>query len=91
MPGGPTPFSPEGWTSCPGSRCSPSAARASWRATETARRVEAGLVWVNGSGRKPLGVPFGGYKESGIGREGSIDELLSYTRKKSVVVNYATS
>lgn len=57
-------------------------------AMETARRVEAGLVWVNGSGRKPLGVPFGGYKDSGIGREGSIDELLSYTRKKSVVINY---
>ena len=57
-------------------------------AMETARRIEAGLVWVNGSGRKPLGVPFGGYKDSGIGREGSIDELLSYTRKKSVVINY---
>ena len=57
-------------------------------ALETARRIEAGLVWVNGSGRKPLGVPFGGYKDSGLGREGSIDELLSYTRKKSVVINY---
>ena len=48
-------------------------------AMETARRIEAGLVWVNGSGRKPLGVPFGGYKDSGIGREGSrygIDEYL---------------
>ncbi len=60
------------------------------RAMETARRVEAGLVWVNGSGRKPLGVPFGGYKDSGLGREGSIDELLSYTRKKSIVINYGT-
>lgn len=57
-------------------------------ALETARRVEAGLVWVNGAGKKPLGVPFGGYKDSGIGREGSIDELLSYVRKKSIVVNY---
>lgn len=61
------------------------------KAMETARRIQAGLVWVNGSGRKPLGVPFGGYKDSGIGREGSIDELLSYTRKKSVVINYATA
>ncbi len=58
------------------------------RALETARRLEAGLVWVNGSGNKPLGVPFGGYKDSGIGREGSYDELLSYTRKKSVVIAY---
>ena len=58
------------------------------KAMETARRVQAGLVWVNGSGRKPLGVPFGGYKDSGFGREGSIDELLSYTRKKSIVMHY---
>ena len=57
-------------------------------AWETARKVEAGLVWINGSGRKPLGVPFGGYKDSGLGREGSIDELFSYTQKKSIVVNY---
>ncbi len=57
-------------------------------AMETARRVDAGLIWVNGSGRKPLGVPFGGYKDSGLGREGSIDEFLSYTRKKSIVINY---
>ena len=62
--------------------------RSQQRALETARRVGAGLVWVNGSGRKPLGVPFGGYKDSGLGREGSIDELLSYTRKKSIVINY---
>ena len=58
------------------------------RAMETARNVQSGLVWINGSGKKPLGVPFGGYKDSGLGREGSIDELLSYTRKKSIVVNY---
>lgn len=58
-------------------------------AMETARRVQAGLVWINGSGRKPLGVPFGGYKDSGFGREGSIDELLSYTRKKSIVMHYS--
>ncbi len=61
------------------------------KAMETARRVEAGLVWINGSGRKPLGVPFGGYKDSGLGREGSIDELLSYTRKKSIVMHYGTA
>jgi betaine-aldehyde dehydrogenase len=61
------------------------------KAMETARRIEAGLVWINGSGRKPLGVPFGGYKDSGLGREGSIDEMLSYTRKKSVVLHYGNA
>ncbi len=57
------------------------------RAHRTARRLQAGTVWINGQGRKPLGTPFGGFKQSGIGVEGSLDELLSYTQLKSVVVN----
>jgi betaine-aldehyde dehydrogenase len=31
-----------------------------------------------------MGASFGGYKQSGIGREGSIDELLSYTQSKNI-------
>ncbi|MPZ62703.1 MAG: aldehyde dehydrogenase family protein [Propionibacteriales bacterium] len=57
------------------------------RAHRTAQRLQAGTVSINGEGRKPIGTPFGGYKHSGIGLEGSLDELLSYTRSKSVVVN----
>jgi betaine-aldehyde dehydrogenase len=57
------------------------------RAHRTARRLQAGTVWVNGDGHKPLGTPFGGFKHSGIGLEGSLEEVLSYTRSKSVVVN----
>lgn len=47
-------------------------------------RLEAGYVWVNGRGEHFLGLPFGGFKESGQGREGSFEELLSYTQSKSV-------
>ena len=57
------------------------------RAHRTARLLQAGTVWINGQGRKPLGTPFGGFKHSGIGVEGSLEELLSYTQLKSVVVN----
>jgi betaine-aldehyde dehydrogenase len=57
------------------------------RAHRTAQRLQAGTVWVNGDGRKPLGTPFGGFKHSGLGLEGSLEELVSYTRSKSVVVN----
>jgi len=57
------------------------------RAHRTARRLDAGMVWVNGDGRKPLGTPFGGFKHSGLGVEGSLEELQSYTRSKSVVLN----
>jgi betaine-aldehyde dehydrogenase len=59
------------------------------RAHRTAQRLDAGTVWINGEGRKPLGTPFGGHKHSGLGLEGSLDELLSYTQSKSVVVNHA--
>lgn len=51
-----------------------------------AARLEAGYVWVNGSSRHFWGLPFGGMKASGVGREESVDELLSYTETKAVTV-----
>ena len=54
-------------------------------ALETADRIEAGYVWINSAGRY-LGAPYGGWKQSGIGREESLDELLSYTQIKNVNV-----
>ena len=53
------------------------------RAMETAERVEAGYVWINSTGRY-IGVPYGGWKHSGVGREECFEELLSYTRIKNV-------
>jgi betaine-aldehyde dehydrogenase len=55
-------------------------------AHRTAARVDAGYVWINTTGRHFLGAPFGGYKQSGQGREESFDELLSYTQLKNVHV-----
>ncbi len=55
--------------------------RLAYRAAE---RLEAGYIWINGSSRHFLGVPFGGYKQSGIGREESVEELLSYVQLKAV-------
>ncbi|GBE44458.1 MAG TPA: aldehyde dehydrogenase family protein [Rhizobiales bacterium] len=52
-------------------------------AMRTVEQVEAGYVWVNSSGRY-LGAPYGGWKQSGIGREETLEELLSYTRLKNV-------
>lgn len=48
------------------------------------RRVEAGYVWVNGTGTHFRNVPYGGAKNSGIGTEEGLDELLSYTEVKAV-------
>ena len=56
------------------------------RAHRLARSLEAGYIWVNGSARHFWGVPFGGVKDSGIGREESLEELQSFTTLKSVNV-----
>ncbi len=58
-------------------------------AHRTAARVEAGFVWVNEVGRHFLGAPFGGVKQSGIGREEGIGELISFTHEKNVHINLA--
>lgn len=57
-------------------------------AHRAASRVEAGYVWVNGSSTHYLGSPFGGFKQSGVGREESIDELFACTQVKSININF---
>lgn len=52
--------------------------------TRTAHALQAGYIEVNGPVSWALGSPFGGLKQSGFGREGSMDELLSYTYTKSI-------
>jgi 2-formylbenzoate dehydrogenase len=56
------------------------------RAHRMAQELEVGYVWINGTSRHFPGVPFGGVKGSGIGREESIEELLGYTTVKAVNV-----
>jgi betaine-aldehyde dehydrogenase len=56
------------------------------RAHRLAARVQAGYIWVNGASTHYVGVPFGGYKQSGMGREESIEELLACTQIKNVNV-----
>ena len=53
-------------------------------ALRTAERLDAGYVWVNDSTRHYFGTPFGGTKNSGTGREESIEELTSYLEQKVV-------
>ncbi|WP_051581836.1 aldehyde dehydrogenase family protein [Pseudonocardia acaciae] len=56
------------------------------RGLALAHRLDAGYVWVNDAATHFPGVPFGGYKASGVGHEESVEELVSYTRLKSVNV-----
>lgn len=56
------------------------------RALTTAKRLECGYVWINGVAQHHVGTPFGGWKNSGLGSEECLAELLSYTRTKAIHV-----
>jgi acyl-CoA reductase-like NAD-dependent aldehyde dehydrogenase len=56
------------------------------KALNTAARIESGFVWVNGVVSRYLGMPFGGYKNSGTGLEHARETMLSYTHEKSINV-----
>ena len=50
------------------------------------RELEAGTCWINNYNLSPAEMPFGGYKQSGIGRENAIAALGHYSQLKSVYV-----
>jgi acyl-CoA reductase-like NAD-dependent aldehyde dehydrogenase len=56
------------------------------RAHRLAQEVQAGYVWINGASDHFPNVTFGGTKSSGIGREGGLQELYSYTEQRAVNV-----
>lgn len=56
------------------------------RAHRVASKIEAGLVWVNTWMMRDLRTPFGGVKESGIGREGGMEALHFFTETKNICI-----
>jgi len=56
------------------------------RAHKVAKALKAGTVWINCYGMIDTSMPFGGYKQSGFGREGSRHALDLFTQIKSVYV-----
>ncbi|TFL17305.1 aldehyde dehydrogenase family protein [Jannaschia formosa] len=52
-------------------------------ALDCAPRIDAGIVWVNGTNMMDAAAPFGGMKESGFGREGGIAGLRAYLRPET--------
>ncbi len=57
------------------------------RATTMAKRIRAGTVWVNTYRAVSFTMPFGGYKQSGLGRENGADAINEYLQTKSVWIN----
>ncbi|MCU7797052.1 MAG: 2-hydroxymuconic semialdehyde dehydrogenase [Candidatus Thiodiazotropha sp. (ex Semelilucina semeliformis)] len=56
------------------------------RAHRVAGRIDAGIVWVNSWFLRDLRTPFGGAKQSGIGREGGVHSLEFYTELKNICI-----
>jgi aldehyde dehydrogenase (NAD+) len=57
------------------------------RAHRVAKRIEAGMVWINSSNDSDCRIPFGGVKSSGIGRELGEAGLAAYSNIKAIHVN----
>lgn len=57
------------------------------RALRVSQAIETGRVWVNTYNQIPEGAPFGGYKQSGIGRENDKLILDSYSQTKNIMIN----
>jgi len=60
------------------------------RAHRVAADIQTGLCWVNTHHRNDPSSPWGGMKESGIGRENGIEAFESYSQSKSTIVNTAS-
>ncbi len=58
------------------------------RALTVSARIEAGTVWVNDHGPTAAEMPFGGYKQSGIGRDLSIQAVEEHTHLKHVAISH---
>lgn len=59
-------------------------------AHRVAAKIESGMVWINSSNDSDPRVPFGGVKQSGIGRELGEAGLAAYTHEKAVHINLGT-
>jgi aminomuconate-semialdehyde/2-hydroxymuconate-6-semialdehyde dehydrogenase len=58
------------------------------RAHRVAEKIDSGIVWVNSWMVRDLRTPFGGMKESGVGREGGFEAMRFFTETKNVFIKY---
>lgn len=58
------------------------------RAHRLAAKLESGIVWINCWLLRDLRTPFGGMKDSGVGREGGFEALRFFTEEKNVCIRY---
>jgi aminomuconate-semialdehyde/2-hydroxymuconate-6-semialdehyde dehydrogenase len=58
------------------------------RTMQFAKQLQTGIVWVNTWMLRDLRTPFGGQKESGVGREGGFEALRFFTEPKNICIKY---
>jgi len=58
------------------------------QAHRVAGNIDAGIVWINGHHLNDPSSPWGGFKESGLGKENGVEAFESYTKLKSTIINY---
>jgi len=58
------------------------------RTMRMSNEIEAGIVWVNTWLNRDLRTPFGGVKDSGVGREGGFEALNFFTEPKNICIEY---
>lgn len=61
------------------------------KAYQVAQKIETGIVWVNTWMFRDLRTPFGGMKESGVGREGGVEALKFFSETKNICVSTESS
>jgi len=59
------------------------------RTMQFSKQLKTGIVWVNTWMLRDLRTPFGGQKESGVGREGGFEALRFFTEQKNVCIKYS--
>ncbi len=59
------------------------------RSMRLSQQIQAGIVWVNTWLNRDLRTPFGGVKQSGVGREGGFEALRFFTEPKNVCLDFA--
>jgi aminomuconate-semialdehyde/2-hydroxymuconate-6-semialdehyde dehydrogenase len=58
------------------------------RGLQFSEQLETGIVWINCWMERDLRTPFGGQKQSGVGREGGFEILRFFTEPKNICINY---
>ncbi len=58
------------------------------RCHRLANEIEAGIIWVNSWMERDLRTPFGGMKQSGVGREGGFEAMRFFTEPKNICIKY---